>query len=334
MRFFVVNEVSERREGLKTLLRQIDRQATFAEARSLRQIELALARAEPDLLLFDCAGTDAAAELSHFVKRRPPLAIAALTADAPAAVVIDLLRAGVLGVIPRDLEPALILRALELVVLGGYYVPALALDLPPSPLGPARARHTPRPEEGYRRRRGRPSAMLLSPRQRQILDMVHMGSTNKVIARALGISEGTVKIHLASAFKLLGATNRAGAVAIYNGWQYAQQPRFLEAAEALPTAGMRGPIALRRAISGEWPLPWTGPWCAAIPDVFDPHRIGPPGAMYLRPIGSRSERETVLPDTTDEASETSAVIELGDAAQSPGSSRSKVRKKPRDPKAS
>ncbi len=47
---------------------------------------------------------------------------------------------------------------------------------------------------------------------------VHMGSTNKMIARTLGISEGTVKIHLTSIFQQLGASNRAAAVALYNGW--------------------------------------------------------------------------------------------------------------------
>ena len=47
---------------------------------------------------------------------------------------------------------------------------------------------------------------------------VHMGSTNKMIARTLGISEGTVKIHLTSIFQQLGAPNRAAAVALYNGW--------------------------------------------------------------------------------------------------------------------
>lgn len=46
-----------------------------------------------------------------------------------------------------------------------------------------------------------------------------MGSTNKMIAKTLGISEGTVKIHLASIFQQLGATNRAAAVPIYNGVQ-------------------------------------------------------------------------------------------------------------------
>ena len=43
-----------------------------------------------------------------------------------------------------------------------------------------------------------------------------------MIARALGISEGTVKIHLATIFQQLGAPNRAAAVAIYNGWLTAQ----------------------------------------------------------------------------------------------------------------
>jgi DNA-binding CsgD family transcriptional regulator len=62
---------------------------------------------------------------------------------------------------------------------------------------------------------------IMTKHKQQIMRCVHMGSTNKMIARTLGISEGTVKIHLASIFQLLGAANRAAAVAIYNGVQNA-----------------------------------------------------------------------------------------------------------------
>jgi DNA-binding CsgD family transcriptional regulator len=53
----------------------------------------------------------------------------------------------------------------------------------------------------------------LSPRQREILDLVAAGRTSKEIAAALGISESTVNWHLSNAFARLGASSRAEAVA-------------------------------------------------------------------------------------------------------------------------
>jgi DNA-binding CsgD family transcriptional regulator len=56
-------------------------------------------------------------------------------------------------------------------------------------------------------------ASQLSPRQREILDLVAEGRTSKEIAVTLGISESTVNWHLANAFERLGASSRAEAVA-------------------------------------------------------------------------------------------------------------------------
>src|SRR5260364_66066 len=50
---FVLNDQSERREGLKALLRQIDRRAKFSEAKDWRQIHFTLKRDLPDLLVID-----------------------------------------------------------------------------------------------------------------------------------------------------------------------------------------------------------------------------------------------------------------------------------------
>ena len=57
-------------------------------------------------------------------------------------------------------------------------------------------------------------ASQLSPRQREILDLVAEGRTSKEIAVTLGISESTVNWHLANAFERLGASSRAEAVAL------------------------------------------------------------------------------------------------------------------------
>jgi DNA-binding CsgD family transcriptional regulator len=57
-------------------------------------------------------------------------------------------------------------------------------------------------------------ASQLSPRQREILDLVAEGRTSKEIAVTLGISESTVNWHIANAFERLGASSRAEAVAL------------------------------------------------------------------------------------------------------------------------
>jgi DNA-binding CsgD family transcriptional regulator len=57
-------------------------------------------------------------------------------------------------------------------------------------------------------------ASQLSPRQREILELVASGRTSKEIAAELGISRSTVNWHLANTFARLGASSRAEAVAL------------------------------------------------------------------------------------------------------------------------
>jgi DNA-binding NarL/FixJ family response regulator len=53
---------------------------------------------------------------------------------------------------------------------------------------------------------------MLTPRQYDVLRLLGKGQANKEIARALDISEGTVKIHLAAIFRVLEVRNRTEAV--------------------------------------------------------------------------------------------------------------------------
>jgi DNA-binding NarL/FixJ family response regulator len=52
----------------------------------------------------------------------------------------------------------------------------------------------------------------LTPRETQVLELVADGLSNKAIAVALGVSDETVKFHLAAIFGKLGASNRTDAV--------------------------------------------------------------------------------------------------------------------------
>jgi DNA-binding CsgD family transcriptional regulator len=177
---------------------------------------------------------------------------------------------GVLGVVPRDTDPCLIVRAFEMVLLGGHYVPPGALALDP-PLPPDTAIR-PFDEKSPPPRRTR-LANVLSPRQQQIMRCVHMGSTNKMIARTLGISEGTVKIHLTSIFQQLGAPNRAAAVALYNGWLSNHLQVLRNGGDGLlrPIMGQPGVVPLRRRARRrfQYPLP-ANDTAALLPMAAEP----------------------------------------------------------------
>jgi DNA-binding NarL/FixJ family response regulator len=50
-----------------------------------------------------------------------------------------------------------------------------------------------------------------TPRHCEVLEMLVEGKSNKAMARALDLSEGTIKFHLWAVFRILGATNRVEA---------------------------------------------------------------------------------------------------------------------------
>ncbi|MFM0218390.1 MULTISPECIES: response regulator transcription factor [Paraburkholderia] len=270
MRFSILNSDAERRDGLKALLRQINRLARFNEAQDWRQVERTLKRQWPDLLVVDWQDWMSVTDIRNLLSHYPDLRIAVLTDKISPKVVSELMDEGVLGVVPRETDPCLIVRAFEMVMLGGHYVPSGALALNP-PL-PADTAIRPFDEKSPPPRRPRLSNGL-SPRQEQIMRCVHMGSTNKMIARTLGISEGTVKIHLTSIFQQLGAPNRAAAVALYNGWLTNHLQVLRSNAEGLlrPVMGEPGAVPLRRATGRRFQYPLSAnDSTASLPMVAEP----------------------------------------------------------------
>ncbi|MDR5813754.1 MULTISPECIES: response regulator transcription factor [unclassified Caballeronia] len=212
MNINIIGSDAERRAGLKTLLRRIARQAQFNEAKDWRQARSLLLRTSPDMIMIDWTSDLRAYDLQSILDEVPRVPAAVMIDRCSAGLVYSLMNAGAMGIVPRALDPALILRALEMVLVGGHYIPADIVD--PDLTREIAARRAQVVEKQLLKVRHHPT---LSPRQQQIMRCVHMGSTNKMIAKTLGISEGTVKIHLASIFQQLGASNRAAAVAIYNG---------------------------------------------------------------------------------------------------------------------
>jgi DNA-binding NarL/FixJ family response regulator len=54
----------------------------------------------------------------------------------------------------------------------------------------------------------------LTPRQRQVLQLLVSGQSNKEIARSLNLREGTVKVHMSALFRNLGVANRIAAAVV------------------------------------------------------------------------------------------------------------------------
>ena len=67
---------------------------------------------------------------------------------------------------------------------------------------------------GLRRRFGRSSTDLLTPREQEVLSLLHNGLSNREIARTLWIAESTAKVHVRNVLRKLGARTRAEAVAV------------------------------------------------------------------------------------------------------------------------
>jgi DNA-binding NarL/FixJ family response regulator len=97
-----------------------------------------------------------------------------------------------------------IAEAFRLVLAGHIFVPKCLSEIQPSDN-----------DERFSVRFQREK--LLTLRQRDVMKHLRDGASNKEIARALGISESTVKVHMAAAFRLLGVHNRVGAVTALDG---------------------------------------------------------------------------------------------------------------------
>jgi two-component system, NarL family, nitrate/nitrite response regulator NarL len=100
---------------------------------------------------------------------------------------------GQAGLLPADASAAQIAAALAAVAAGLV----------------VRAAAAPRPEF---RALAEPEAPLLTPREVEVLAAIGQGMSNKAAARHLGISTHTVKFHVESLFRKLGAGSRAEAV--------------------------------------------------------------------------------------------------------------------------
>ncbi|MEO5736623.1 MAG: response regulator transcription factor [Variovorax sp.] len=203
-------------EAVKAKLAEIEPDIEFVLAMSVDEL-LAGASDELDLAVIDLnmPGADGQAHIEEIRRRHPAVPVIVLSGYEDPAVMRSALERGVLGFIPKAYSPEVMISAVRLVLAGGVYVPPMMLSaLPPGIVAGVPAKTTtdaavPRAASAHTLEHLR---NVLTERQVEVLQLLSQGKPNKLIGRALGISEGTVKIHLAAIFRALNVRNRTEAV--------------------------------------------------------------------------------------------------------------------------
>ena len=194
------------RGGLKFLLQQLDTGLVLHEAGNCQQAIERTSEHSYDLILLDLnmPGLNRLEALEALRDAAPDAPVVVLSGEGDPTVVRAAIERGAMGFIPKSATPEVLIQALRLVLAHGVYLPVEVLDgADPLATSPAPAGKAPK-EEG--------ALAGLTPRQMDVLRCVIQGKPNKVIARELGVTESTVKVHLSSVLRAFGAHNRTEAV--------------------------------------------------------------------------------------------------------------------------
>lgn len=195
-------------EGVKLKLAELGEDTEFVVAMTVEDIQRVIREHPPlDLALIDLAmpGANGRRHLTDLMEAFPDMPLVVLSGSENPELMKDLLDMGVVGFIPKAYSPDVMLSAVRLVLSGGVYVPPMMLN----PEHVAATEATEAADDATLETRLRE---LLTDRQIDVLHLLSQGKPNKLIARDLGISEGTVKIHLAAIFRALNVRNRVEAV--------------------------------------------------------------------------------------------------------------------------
>jgi len=201
-RILVADDHPLYREAVSAQVRRLYPHAAVDETASLDEA-LALVEgtnAAFDLFLFDIQmpGMSEAA-VRRIVADFPSTPIAVMSGIANTDVIRAHIRAGARGFVPKTATGEHFARAIQLLLAGGTSVPVDILQAP----------------EGRDARNGAaPWLAQLTPRELEVLKATARGLSNKEIGREMNLAEVTVKLHLRSIFRKIGARSRADAAVI------------------------------------------------------------------------------------------------------------------------
>ena len=191
------------REGIRQSLQELDQDAVIFEAEDEGQVKDILQSEQIDVLLLDLVLPDGKSFklLANATLEYPEMKIAMLTASDDVNDVRRCMDHGASAFITKTSGKSNIVNALRLVISGGVFIsPELIDKLHQSQ------------KDVEKNRDDETKIESLTSRQKQVLDLVCEGSSNKEIANILGLSGNTVKIHVTAILRSLEVSNRTQAV--------------------------------------------------------------------------------------------------------------------------
>lgn len=204
MKVLIADDHALVRTGLIQALTAIERKPTTYEAADAAQVlDTLAAHPDLDLILLDLymPGANGFDLLSQVCGSATAAPVVVLSGNEDAGHVRKALDCGAAGFIPKSTGREVMLSALRLVLAGGIYLPPDLIHAPPPPM----------PEPIHPGEASGQDLASLTERQREVLRRLGQGYSNKQIARDLGVSENTVKVHVAAILRALGASNRTEA---------------------------------------------------------------------------------------------------------------------------
>ncbi|WP_447985632.1 response regulator transcription factor [Nitrospira sp. Nam74] len=211
LKVLVASDVSARRAQWMHALQKV---AILHEAIDRPMVEQKLATLKPLILLLDLSipGVHDQASLTDLQRINPSTRILLLTTTPTETEGRSMLEAGAKGYCSTEMDPVLLAKAVKMVQRGevwvGRKVISHLLDTLVSLTEQQRNRSLPTAD---------PSLDVLTPREKEIVQQIGSGSSNKEIAHELHVSEKTVKAHLTSIFRKLGVSDRLHLALYVNG---------------------------------------------------------------------------------------------------------------------
>ena len=205
LKILVVDDHPLVRDAMTNLLASIAPAVTVLEAAECASA-LGIARDQPDIdivvLDLDLPGTSGFEALEQFRREQPALPVVILSAQRDRQTVLQAIKRGAMGFIPKVTAKDVIVNATRLVLAGGVYLPPEAI-----------AEGERRGNEATDPPGPRSLADLgLTARQGQVLALIMHGRSNKEICRTLGLAERTVKVHVTAVLTALRVSSRTQAV--------------------------------------------------------------------------------------------------------------------------
>jgi DNA-binding NarL/FixJ family response regulator len=169
----------------------------LARCRNGEEALQAVRQHQPDILVLDIRmpQKDGLAVLYEMRLEQLSTRVVILTAELDERETLRALRLGVSGIVLKNAPPQLLVQCIRKVHAGGQWL----------------ERHSSGRvlDQLLRREAGvRELARVLTSREREILQLVAGGLSNKAVAKELSLSEGTVKTHLHNIYKKLGIHDR------------------------------------------------------------------------------------------------------------------------------